>query len=264
MTPIQGTLHHLQCTPEQLGRYVLLPGDPDRVPIIADYLDDAAFVRQSREFCTYTGHLNGALVSVVSTGIGCPSAAIAMEELVRAGCHTFLRIGTCGCMSPVPKPGDCLIATGAIRRDGTSMQYLPPEFPAVPHYDLVRVLEDSASALGQHAHLGIVETKDSYYGQHDPDASPLSHELHTKWDAFVRGGAIGSEMESAILFILGSIYHVRVGSILHIARNRVYEDQHHTEPVTDFDTRPTIETAIEALRRLIDRDKSQKEEDKTL
>lgn len=251
MNTLGEKLHHLQCTPEDLGKYVLLPGDPDRVPIIAGYLDDAHFVNQSREFNIYTGHLSGETVSVVSTGIGCPSAAIAMEELVRAGAHTFLRVGTCGCMSPVPRPGDCIIATGAIRRDGTSMQYLPVEFPAVANYEIVSALADSAKERGQNSHLGIVETKDSYYGQHDPDASPVSHELHTKWDAFVRGGAIGSEMESAILFILGSIYNVRVGSILHVARNRVYEDVTHTEPVTDFDTRETIDTAILAFRKLI-------------
>ena len=194
---------------------------------------------------------------VVSTGIGCPSAAIAMEELIRAGAHTFLRVGTCGCMSPVPCPGDCIIATGAIRRDGTSLQYLPVEFPAVANYEIVSALADSAKERGQNSHLGIVETKDSYYGQHDPDASPVSHELHTKWDAFVRGGAIGSEMESAILFILGSIYNVRVGSILHVARNRVYEDMTHTEPVMDFDTRETIDTAILAFRKLIAKKKEE-------
>ena len=251
MNTLTEKLHHLQCTPDDLGKYVLLPGDPDRVPIIADYFDDAHFVNRCREFCIYTGHLSGELVSVVSTGIGCPSAAIAMEELVRAGAHTFLRIGTCGCMNPVPRPGDCIIATGAIRRDGTSMQYLPIEFPAIANYEVVSALTASAKERGQRFHLGIVETKDSYYGQHDPDTSPMSHELHVKWDAFVRGGAIGSEMESAILFILGSIYNVRVGSILHVARNRVYEDMTHTESVTDFDTRETIATAIRAFRSLI-------------
>ncbi len=247
-------LHHLQCTPDDLGGYVLLPGDPDRVPVIADYLDDAQFVNQSREFCIYTGHLAGEAVSVVSTGIGCPSAAIAMEELVRAGAHTFLRVGTCGCMNTAPRPGDCIIATGAIRRDGTSRQYLPLEFPAVPDYEIVNALVDSARKCGQTYHLGIIETKDSYYGQHDPDASPLSHELRTKWEAFVRGGAIGSEMESAVLFILGSIYNVRVGSILHVARNRVQEEAVHSGAVTDFDTQRTIETAIHAVRTLISKE----------
>ena len=248
--------HHLKCTEDDIGKYVILPGDPDRVPIIADYLEDAHQIIRTREFNTYTGCLNGHKVSVVSTGIGCPSAAIAMEELIKLGAHTFLRLGTCGCMSPIPKAGDCIIATGSIRRDGASIQYLPIEFPAVADFEVVNCLVNGATSSNQTYHLGIVETKDSYYGQHEPTASPVSYELLNKWDAFSKGGAIGSEMESSVLFILGSVHKVRVGSLLHVARNRVYEDLSGSEPITDFDTTPTIKTGIKAMQLLIDSDKS--------
>lgn len=248
--------HHLRCTEDDIGKYILLPGDPDRVPIIADYLEDSHQIIRTREYNTYTGYLYGEKVSVVSTGIGCPSAAIAMEELIKLGAHTFLRIGTCGCMNPDPKPGDCIIATGAIRRDGTSRQYLPIEFPAVANYEMVNFLVNGAINTDQRYHVGIVETKDSYYGQHNPEASPISYELLNKWAAFSRGGAIGSEMESSILFILGSIYNVRVGSILHIVRNRVFEDLTKSAPLTDFDTSLTIKSGIEAMKLLIESDKN--------
>lgn len=182
-------MHHIQCSAQDIGHYVFLPGDPGRVEVIASYLQDAHFVVSNREYTTYTGTLLGVPVSVVSTGIGCPSAAIAMEELTKLGAHTFIRIGTCGCMSPIPTPGDSIIATAAIRRDGTSLQYLPIEFPAVANQQVIQALMLAAREIGIVAHTGIVESKDSYYGQHEPENSPMADELLAKWKMFRQGGA---------------------------------------------------------------------------
>lgn len=247
-------MHHIQCSAQDIGHYVFLPGDPGRVEVIASYLQDAHFVVSNRECTTYTGTLLGVPVSVVSTGIGCPSAAIAMEELTKLGAHTFIRIGTCGCMSPIPTPGDSIIATAAIRRDGTSLQYLPIEFPAVANQQVIQALMLAAREIGIVAHTGIVESKDSYYGQHEPENSPMADELLAKWKMFRQGGAIGSEMESSILFILGGLRRARVGSILHVYRNRIQEDEQGMPMLTAPDTRNTIRTAIRAMELLIAQD----------
>lgn len=248
-------MHHIQCSTDDIGNYVLLPGDPGRVPKIAALLSDAKEVAYNREFCTYTGTLLGEKVSVVSTGIGCPSAAIAMEELIKLGAHTFIRVGTCGCLSTTPVPGDCIVATGSIRRDGTSRQYLPIEFPAVPDFTVTTALVQAARATGQPCLTGIVECKDSYYGQHEPENSPVCEELLYKWKCFKQGGALGSEMETAAIFSIAAVRNVRAGAILHVFRNREYENAHHTDPLTAPDTSPTIHTAVEALKALITADR---------
>lgn len=248
-------MHHIQCSAKDIGSYVFLPGDPARVKIIASYLENPHFVASNREYTTYTGILAGTSVSVVSTGIGCPSAAIAMEELTKLGAHTFIRIGTCGCMNAVPSPGDSIIATAAIRRDGTSLQYLPLEFPAVADQQVIQALMTAAKEMGVTAHTGIVESKDSYYGQHEPENSPIRKELLDKWEMFREGGAIGSEMESSILFILGGIRRARVGTILHVYRNRIQEDELHMPMQTSPDTSSTIKTAVRAMELLILQDK---------
>lgn len=247
--------YHIICDSADIGKYVLLPGDPDRVQIIASYLDNPRFVTKNREFTVYTGTLNGVAVSVASTGIGAPSAAIAMEELIKLGAHTFIRVGTCGCMNDTPSPGDTIIATAAIRRDGTSRQYLPIEFPAVANQEIINALADSCRQLGITSHIGIIESKDSYYGQHEPENSPMAPVLLDKWDMFCKGGAIASEMEASILFILGSVRHARVGCILHVTRNRVREEKFHTDPIRFTDTTKTIQAAVNALRSLIEKDK---------
>ena len=112
-----GKQYHLQVGKGDVGRYVILPGDPKRCAKIAKYFDDAKLIADSREYVTYTGFLDGVKVSVTSTGIGGPSAAIAIEELTKAGADTFIRIGTCGGMQLEVKGGDAVIATGAVRMD---------------------------------------------------------------------------------------------------------------------------------------------------
>ena len=139
--------YHIQVAAGEVGRYVIMPGDPKRCVKIAQYFDDPVLIADNREYITYTGTLDGVKVSVTSTGIGGPSAAIAMEELVRCGADTFLRIGTCGGMQKEVKSGDVVIATGAIRMEGTSREYAPIEFPAVADLEVANALVEAVRGL---------------------------------------------------------------------------------------------------------------------
>ena len=197
--------YHIQLKQGDIGRYVLLPGDPGRCEKIAAFFDDPQFIAQNREFTTYTGTLLGEKVSVVSTGIGCPSTAIAVEELIKIGADTFIRVGTSGGIQPDTKTGDVAIVTGAIRDEGTTSQYLPIEFPAVADLDVVLALREAAKKLELPHHLGVTHSKDSFFGEVEADRMPLSDQLHERWKSWVEGGAICSEMESAAIFILASI-----------------------------------------------------------
>ncbi len=207
-----------------VGQYVILPGDPKRCKKIAKYFDDAVLVADSREFVTYTGYLGTALkVSVTSTGIGGPSAAIAMEELAMCGADTFLRIRTCGGMQLDIKSGDVVIANGAIRMEGTSREYAPVEFPAVADVYVTYALMRAAEELKQTYHVGIVQCKDSFYGQHSPERMPVSYELLNKWEAWKRLGCLASEMESAALFVIARHLRVRAGSCFLVMANQERE-----------------------------------------
>lgn len=248
-----GRLYHIQVAPGEVGRYVILPGDPKRCQKIAKYFDNPVFIADNREFVTYTGTLDGVKVSVTSTGIGGPSAAIAMEELHRCGADTFIRVGTCGGMQLDVKGGDLVIATGAIRAEGTSKEYAPIEYPAVADYDIVTALRQGAEKLGFTQHTGVVQCKDSFYGQHEPEVKPVGYELLNKWDAWIKCGALASEMESAALFIVGSCLRVRVGSVFLAVANQ--ERAKAGLPNAQVhDTTGAIRTAIEALRILIRED----------
>jgi uridine phosphorylase len=248
-----GKLYHIQVAPGEVGRYVILPGDPKRCEKIAQYFDNPVLIADNREYVTYTGTLDGVKVSVTSTGIGGPSAAIAMEELKRCGADTFLRVGTCGGMQLEVKGGDLVIATGAIRAEGTSKEYAPIEYPAVADFDVAFAMRQAAAKLGLTAHLGVVQCKDSFYGQHEPEVKPVSYELLNKWEAWIRCGCLASEMESAALFIVGSCLKVRVGTVLlAIANQERAKAGLDNEQV--HDTSGAIRTAVEAIRLLIRQD----------
>ena len=242
---------HIQCTAEDIGHYVFLPGDPDRVPWIASYLENAQKVAQSREFTTYTGTLDGPRVSVTSTGIGGPSAAIAMEELAALGAHTFLRIGTCGGMQPELVPGALIVPTGAIRMEGTSQEYMPLAFPAVPDFGLTEHLVCAARAAAYDYHTGVVQCKDSFYGQHSPETMPVAPTLLQNWQAWKAAGTLASEMESAALFTVAAARHVRCATILQMLWNQerqaVVRDKEHAAS----DMTHAIEVAVAAMRAVI-------------
>lgn len=246
----QGLEYHIKVNEDMIGQYVIMPGDPKRCKAIAAYLEDAELVADSREFVTYTGYLDGEKVSVTSTGIGGPSAAIAMQELAHAGAHTFIRVGTCGGMQTEIVGGDVVIATGAVRMEGTSREYAPIEYPAVADIDVVNALRESAGALGVTAHTGVVQSKDSFYGQHSPGIMPVGYELMNKWEAWKKMGCKASEMESAALFIVGAFLRVRVGACFLVVANQERAAAGLPNPEV-HDTDKAIRVAIEAVKKLI-------------
>lgn len=245
-----GIQYHLRVQKGDVGRYVILPGDPKRVPLIASFLDDAKQVADNREYLTYTGYLEGEKVSVTSTGIGGPSASIAMEELVKCGSDTFLRMGTCGGIALEVMGGDAVIATGAVRMEGTSREYAPIEFPAVADFDVVSACKKTAENLKFRHHLGIVQCKDSFYGQHNPELMPVSEQLLNKWEAWKRLGVLASEMESAALFTVASYLKVRCGSVFFVVGNQEREALNMENPKV-HDTSKVAHLAVESLRTLI-------------
>ncbi|MBD5150225.1 MAG: uridine phosphorylase [Oscillibacter sp.] len=250
-------LYHIQVAPGEVGRYVILPGDPKRCAKIARYFDDPVLVADNREYVTYTGTLDGVKVSVTSTGIGGPSASIAMEELFRCGADTFIRIGTCGGMQTPVKSGDIVVATGAIRMEGTSREYAPIEFPAVADLEVTNALVAAAKAKGFDFHAGVVQCKDSFYGQHEPEVKPVSYELLSKWEAWKRLGCLASEMESAALFVVASALKVRCGSCFMVVANQEREKLGMENPVV-HDTDGAIQVAVEAIRNMIRADQENK------
>ncbi len=246
---------HIHCAPGEVGRYVILPGDPGRCASIAALFDDAKKIAQNREFTTYTGSLLGVPVSVCSTGIGGPSASIAMEELHKLGADTFIRTGTCGGIDLDVKSGDIVVATGAIRFEHTSLEYAPIEFPAVPDFGLTSSLLEASRALGYRTHAGVVQCKDSFYGQHSPEASPVYYELLQKWESWKRLGVKASEMESAALFVVAAALHVRCGSCFHVVWNQEREKAGLDQDMSE-DTSAAVKVAVEALKLVIAADKS--------
>ncbi len=246
--------YHIQVAEGEVGRYVILPGDPKRCEKIAAHFENPRLIADSREYVTYTGYLDGEKVSVTSTGIGGPSAAIAMEELSRVGADTFIRVGTSGGMALEVKSGDVVIASGAIRMEGTSREYAPIEFPAVADVEVTQALIQAARKLGQEYHVGVVQCKDSFYGQHSPETKPVGYELLNKWDAWVKCGCLASEMESAALFVVGSWLKLRVGTVLLTMANQERAKKGLPNPVV-HDTEAPIQTAVEAIRSLIRQDR---------
>lgn len=249
-----GRQYHIGLKKEDIGQYVILPGDPKRCEKIAAYFDNPKKVGDRREFVTYTGFLDGKKVSVTSTGIGGPSAAIAITELAKLGAHTFIRVGTCGGIDTNVKSGDLVIAQAAIRAEGTSKEYAPLEFPAVADFKVTNALYESAKELGRNFHVGVVQCKDSFYGQHETDIMPVSYELENKWEAWKRLGTLASEMESAALFTVASFLKVRVGSCFLVVANQEREKEGLENPVV-HDTDLAISLGIEAIKKLINEEK---------
>ncbi|MGN1075303.1 MAG: uridine phosphorylase [Eubacteriales bacterium] len=242
--------YHIACAPGSVGRYCILPGDPGRVPLIAARLENARPVAQNREFTTYTGSLSGVPVSVTSTGIGGPSAAIALEELVSLGAHTFLRVGTCGGIARQVCAGDLVAALSAVRQEGTSREYAPAEYPASGDFSLLRALDDEARARGLRCHTGVVQSKDSFYGQHSPERMPVAGELLAKWEAWKRLGVLASEMETAALYTAAASLGVRCAAVFNVLWNQERKKAGETEP-DHPDMNDAIDVAVGAMRRII-------------
>ncbi len=258
MLPKKNVQFHIACSEGDVGQYCILPGDPGRCEKIAAHFDGAkkvAKVAQNREFTTYTGTLAGEPISVVSTGIGGPSAAIALEELAALGAHTFIRIGTCGGINLKVQSGDVVIATAAVRQEGTSREYAPIEYPAAADFEVVSALVTAAAQKNLPWHAGVVQSKDSFYGQHDPDRMPVSGALLAKWEAWKRLGVLASEMEAAALFTVAASLGLRCGAVFHTIWNQerklngMFEDDR-------YDTEQAVEVAVAAMETLIRQDKA--------
>lgn len=246
--------YHINLSKENTAKYAILPGDPGRVEKIAALLDNPKEVSFNREYKTYEGFIDSQKVLVVSTGIGGPSTAICVEELTKIGVDTFIRIGTCGGMQMNVNPGDLIIASGAIRMEGTSREYLPIEFPAVADFMVTSALSKAAKNLKYTHHIGVVQAKDSFYSQHDPDSMGVSDELKSKWKAWIKGGCLASEMESAALYIVSAVRGLRAGSIFHCVWNQEQAGHGMPQDNKNSDTSSAIRTAIEAIKILIKED----------
>lgn len=248
-----GKQFHIHCVEGDVGRYVFLPGDPGRCESIAAHFDDPVHIGMNREYNIYTGRLLGQKVSVCSTGIGGPSASIAMEELHNIGADTFIRIGTCGGIAMDVRAGDVVVANGAVRYEHTSFEYAPPEFPAVPDFDITAALREASLELGFRTHVGVVQCKDSFYGQHDPKKSPVYYELEQKWESWKRLGVKASEMESAALFVVAAALDVRCGSCFHVIWNQEREKAGKMDAMVE-DTSGAVRVGIEAMKKIIRQD----------
>jgi len=247
--------YHIELAEGDVGRYVFLPGDPGRCEMIAAHFDEPQKVASHREYETWSGFLEGEKVSVMSTGIGGPSAAIGLEELVAVGADTFVRVGTSGSMQVHIKPGDIAIVSGAIRDEGTSLHYLPMEFPAIADLDITQALKDAAVGLGKNVHVGVSQSKDSFYGQHAPDRMPVARQLHDRWAAWIGGGAICSEMEAAALYIVASVLRVRAGGLM-MVMGHPDQSPMTAEEWAASSVEHLLPVAIEGMREIIRRDKA--------
>ncbi len=250
-----GYQYHTHVKPGDVGRYVLLTGDPGRCESISKLFDNPEFVAYNREYNTYTGTLLGEKVSVVSHGIGGASTAICVEELAKCGADTFIRMGTSGGMQDDVMGGDVVIASGAIRAEGTSKEYAPIEYPAVATFDVVNALVAGAKKANANYHVGVVQCKDSFFGQHEPETKPVAQDLLYKWDAWIKCGALCSEMESSTLFIVGNYLRLRTGAIMLVVANQERAKKGLSNPqVHDMDK--VYQTTIEAFKQLITMDKA--------
>lgn len=248
-------MYHVGFDDTHGARYAILPGDPGRVEKIAQYLDNPRFYCQNREYTTWLGELSGATVMVMSTGMGGPSTAIGVEELCQTGVDTLIRIGTCGGMELSVKGGDLVVANAAIRAEGTTKEYVPVEFPAVSNLQTTNALVQACKNLGVPWHAGVVQCKDSFYGQHDPDRMPAGYELRDKWGAWLKAHCLASEMESATLFIVGQVLGLRTGCVLSTVWNQERAAAGLDNP-HNHDTTLAIKAAVEAIRLLVDEDKA--------
>ncbi len=251
--------YHIKTLPSEVGRYVILAGDPGRIPQIAEYFDDAVQVAQNREYNVYTGTLDGVKVTASSTGIGGPSTAIAVEELIKCGADTFIRVGTSGGIAKQVRGGDIVIVSAAVRAEGTSYEYMPVGYPAAADYSVTEALVASARELsedrnGRRYHVGVAHCKDSFYGQVAAETSPVYYTLQERWESYKRLGCLCSEMECSALYSVAQARGARSGAVM-LAIWNMEHSYSETDSTQDFDITRAIRCSVEAIRKLIASDK---------
>ena len=250
---IDGRQMHLRIKAGDVGRYVILPGDPGRCERTAKYLDEPAFLVSNREYTIWTGKLLGEPVAVCSTGIGEPSAAIAAEELIECGADTFIRVGTSGGIDHKVRGGDIVIAMSAVRQEGTTREYMPIEYPATADFEVVSALAEAAQKLKFNHHIGVIQSKDSFYGECRPQIQPVAAELEQKWSAWKAAGVLTSEMECAALFVVCAVNRTRCGAVLNVLWNADVDTELDDDPEM---TERGVQAAVEAVKILIERDRN--------
>lgn len=244
-----GEMYHIGLRPSDGAKAAIICGDPGRVEGIARLMDEPTFVASKREYTTFASKLNGERVLVTSHGIGGPSTAICLEELRMIGVETVIRVGTCGGMAMDVKASDLVIAQAAIRAEGTSREYLPIEFPACADFEVTLALREAARSMDKGCHVGVVHCKDSFYGQHLPERMPVSDELLNKWKAWIKGGCLASEMETAALFTVSATLGMRTGAVLRSVWNQERVNAGITDP-DDGDILSAARCAVEAVKLL--------------
>ncbi|MEM1623239.1 MAG: uridine phosphorylase [Sulfolobales archaeon] len=251
-TTPEGLQYHIRLKPGDIPRYVLLPGDPGRVPLIASFWDQSRLVAEHRGFVTYAGTYKGVALAATSTGIGGPSTAIVVEELLRVGADTFIRVGTAGALQDYIRLGDLIISTAAVRLDGASKFYADPEYPAVASYDVLLALVEAAESLGVRYHVGITASSDSFYvGQGRPGFRGY---LPQKWKGVEHRlremNVLNFEMEASTLFTLSNIYGARAGAVCAAIANRVTDEFDPQAGIVNL-----VRVANEAVKILYEWDK---------
>lgn len=249
---------HIGISEGEIGRYVFIPGSVERVKLIAQYFNHPKELVHHREYLTYVGELCGEKVAVTSTGIGGPSAAIAVEELYQCGADTMMRIGSCASTAEQVKIGTVVIPKGAVRMEGTGSHYLPVEFPAVPDYTSFKALKQAAIESGYPFDTGITITKDSFYTEVSPETKPVYPELKWKWEAYEKAGATSTSMECSVLFLVGASLGIRMSSVMISATNYRHYSNDDDDYPRDYEQR-AIEVGISAMCKLIRADQQNAE-----
>ena len=230
---------------------MLIVGDPGRADKIGNMLQLQP-VAKNREYTTYSGKLEKTdiPISVASLGIGCPSTAIGLEEYAKCGTDTFIRVGTSGSLQEYIGIGSIVNGTSAIRDEGTSRQYIPLEYPAAAHVDAVMAIRNAAMELGvDNYHEGIIHSKDAFYIE-EPALVP-DVRIKDRWETWKRGRALATEMESSLIYTLGSIRGWRTGTVLSVI-GATWDDKPVIDPKIGVKT--AIEVAVQAVRNLYDLD----------
>jgi len=237
--------YHIHLRPGESAKYVIVPGDPGRVPKVAAFLDDAVEVAYNREYRSWRGTYRGVDVSVTSTGIGGPSAAICFEELALVGAEVLIRVGTSGSLQEDVYLGDLVVASAAIRDEGTSAQYVPLAFPAVADFDVTSALKRAAESAALPHHVGVVHCKDAFYGESYHNL-PNAREWEEKWRAWERAGALCTEMESSTLFTVGQIRRLKTGAVMTV----IGETRDGEVKIKKVGPENAIKVALEAIYQL--------------
>jgi uridine phosphorylase len=239
--------YHIACGPGDLAEYLLVPGDPDRVPRIAKFWDSARKVSSHREFCSYSGKYKGMPISALSSGIGPACMAIAVNEASSIGVSTFIRVGSTGAIQKQIPCGDLIISSAAVRLDCTSNCYVMPEYPAVANYEVLLALIEAAENLDVHNyHVGITATTSDFYaGQSRSAAKSCSFGMENLLPTLQKAGILSFDMETATLYTLAGLYGLRAGSICAVYANRCTNDFKSGEGEDD-----AIKVANEAVKIL--------------